>query len=42
MQTPKLTGKPVEDELVGHHVVVRGIRELEETFRSALYATLGM
>ena len=39
---PKPTCKPVYDELVGSHTLVRGIRELEDTLRSTLYATLGI
>ena len=39
---PKLTGKPIKDELVGAHILVCGVRDLGKTFRGTMYATLGI
>ena len=39
---PKLAGKPVDDKLVGSDILTYGIREVEKTFRNALYAALGI
>ena len=40
--TPKLTGKPVKDELVASHILVQGIRNLEKRLCSITYATLSI
>ena len=39
---PKLAGKPAHDEPVGFHILIYGIPELEKTFRSTAYVTLGI
>ena len=42
--TPKLTNNEFGDYLVGSksHIFVYDVRQLEKTFRSTLYATLGI
>jgi len=39
---PKLTGKPTHDQLVVSHILVYIVRDPEKTFRSSVYATLGI
>ena len=39
---PKLTSKPVEDKLVGSHILAYGIHDLEKTLCSTLDVTLGI
>jgi len=40
--TPKLTGKPVHEQLVGSHILIYDIHDLEKTFCSTMYLTLGI
>ena len=40
--TQKLTRKPVHDQLVGSHILVYSICDLEKTSRSTMYVTLGI